>query len=193
MKSRANNVFFTLPNFLTLSRIILVPILLLMILKQKTLEALLILFVAGVTDLLDGFFARLWQQKTRIGALLDPLADKLLMTTCFIALSFPSLSSPNLIPLWLTATVLSRDALIIVGALVVYLATHQSKFPPSILGRTSAFCQVGTILLVLFFNYLQSSTSFINWVYYLTFAFTFLSGIHYIFIGFGMLFHPQRS
>jgi len=163
-----------------------------MILSRKTFEALLIFLLAGMTDILDGFFARLWKQKTKIGAILDPAADKFLMTASYIALSFPALSL-NPIPLWLTATIISRDALIAVGALFIYRMTGQSSFYPSPLGKTSTVCQVGTILLVLFCNYLQISPSYLIWVYFLTLTATLLSGIHYIIIGLGQISHPQRN
>lgn len=193
MHPEKKNNFFTLPNILTLLRIILIPIFLKMILSRKAFEAFLIFLLAGITDFLDGFSARLWHQKTKIGALLDPAADKLLMTTSYVVLSFPTLSSPNTIPLWLTATVISRDLLIAVGTLVIYKISGYKSFNPSVLGKVSTVCQVGTVFFVLFYNYLQISPSYFIWIYCLTLIFTLLSGIHYTIIGFNIFFHPQKS
>ncbi|MFB0564781.1 MAG: CDP-alcohol phosphatidyltransferase family protein [Candidatus Aminicenantaceae bacterium] len=193
MNSEENNNFFTLPNILTLLRILLVPLFLIMILTRKAFEALLIFLLAGLTDILDGFSARLWHQKTKIGAILDPAADKLLMSTSYVILSFPSLSNVNTIPIWLTGTVIGRDVLISIGFFVIYLTKGKTSFSPSILGKGSTVCQVGTVLLVLLSNYFNISPSPLNWLYVLTFVITVMSGIHYSIVGFGLIFLPQRS
>ena len=193
MGSKTNNILFNLPNLVSLLRIGLIPVFLWLILQRKAFLALLVFLFAGTTDLLDGFFARLLNKKTKIGAFLDPAADKLLMTASYIVLSIPSLNSLNLIPLWLTATVIGRDLLIVLGALVVYRMTGHTTFLPSLLGKISTVCQVSTLLLVLFYNYLQISPPYLKWVFHLTLIFTFLSCINYIIIGFGLMSSPQRG
>lgn len=180
MNSKVNNTFFTLPNIITLMRVILIPFFLMMIISRRVLVALIVFSIAGATDALDGQLARLWHQKTKIGALLDPAADKLLMTTAYIVLSLPALNSPNMIPLWLTATVVGRDVVIVSGAFIAYRIKGQKSFPPFFLGKVSLICQVGTVFLVLLFNCLHISPLYLTWIYYLTLTLTFLSGIHYI-------------
>jgi len=193
MNSKTSPHFLNLPNFVTLLRIGLIPLFLLMIFKRKAFLALLIFLLAGMTDLLDGFLARLFKKKTKIGAFLDPAADKLLMTASYIALSIPSLNSLNLIPLWLTATVIGRDLVIVFGALVVNRMTGHTTFLPTILGKINTVCQVSTLFLVLLHNYLQVSPLYLKWVFCLTFVLAFLSGINYIIIGFNLLSSPQRG
>lgn len=193
MNSKVNNTFFTLPNIITLMRIILIPFFLIMIISGRVFEALLVFSIAGATDALDGQLARLWHQKTKIGALLDPAADKLLVTTAYIALSLPALNSPNVIPLWLTATIIGRDVLIVSGASIAYIVKGQKSFPPFFLGKVSLVCQVGTIFLVLLLNCLHISPLYLTWVYYLTLIFTFLSGIHYTAFYVNLHLRPQKN
>lgn len=181
------NTLWTTPNILSVLRILLVPVFLIMILQHKAFHALTVFLVAGATDLLDGLAARIWHQKTQIGAVLDPVADKLLLTTGFVVLTIPSLGSPNVIPLWLTAIVVSRDVGILTSAFILFKRTNQKAFYPSFLGKTSTFFQVGVVLLVLFFNFLESSPSFILWTYYVTFLATVISGIHYTSVGLRLL------
>jgi len=183
--SKAN--FLTVPNLLTCLRILLVPIFLTMMLHHKSIQALIIFLIAGSTDLLDGLTARLWNQKTKLGAFLDPTADKLLATTAFITLTFPSLSSPNNIPLWLTATAVGRDIIIGSGVLILYFLIDFKQIKPTLLGKATVFCQLSVILLVLIFNYTQTSPLILEQLFYLTLALTLISGIQYIFIGFRLL------
>jgi cardiolipin synthase len=182
----------TLPNILSISRILLVPVFLMMIIRGKPFGALFVFLLASSTDLFDGLIARQFHQKTKIGAILDPAADKLLATPSFIVLSLPSLNLLNTIPLWLTFSVISRDILISGGALVAFKLKGQKKFDPSILGKASTVFQFSVIFFVLFFNCLQRSPSYLSWLYYATVFFTVLSGIHYIMIGFKMILPPKQ-
>ncbi len=151
--------FFNIPNILTLSRIVLIPF----------------------------FVMMMVQKKTCLGTLFDPAADKLMITTCFILLSLPKLSHPNCIPFWLTVVVIGRDVVIALGTLVVLLAKRLSKIGPTLSGKISTICQVLTVWTVVFLNYRQTSPAALEWLYYLTLAATCLSGIQYVFIGFRML------
>jgi len=192
MKAKKNRLFI-LPNVISLLRILLIPIFIVMMLHRKTLEAFAVFLLAGLTDLLDGFTARLWHLKTRIGALLDPAADKLLMTASFIILTLPSINSPHIIPLWLTIVVISRDLVIVSSAFVLYKLRGQKTFRPSILGKASTVCQVMVVLLVLFFNSFQISSPYLSLLYLLTLVLTLLSGFHYSYIGIRMISLPKRS
>ncbi len=193
MKRKEKNNVFNFPNTLSLLRILLIPIFLILIVNRKTLEAFVVFLVAGFTDVLDGFTARIWNQKTKIGALLDPAADKLLMTASFIVLSLPDLNSPNVIPLWLTLVVISRDLFIVSFAFAAYKLQGQKKFPPSILGKTCTVLQCAVAILVLFFNSVQMSTPYLNWLFLLTLVFTLLSGVHYSFIGYKIMTTSKQS
>ena len=179
-----DSILLTAPNILTILRILLVPVFLTMMLQQKAFLALAVFLVAGATDILDGFAARIWHQKTKIGAVLDPAADKLLLTTSFILLTIPSLSSPHVIPLWLTLVVVGRDIVIVTGALILFKLISHKTFYPSLLGKTSTFCQVLVVLLVLLFNAFEVTAVSLMWAYYVTLIATAASGIHYVLVGF---------
>ncbi len=172
-----------LPNLLTLSRIILIPFFVAMIIQRKAFVALLIVIAAGVTDVLDGFAARATHQRTEAGAFLDPAADKLLMTACFIMLTLPKLSAPNAIPFWLTVVVIGRDVVIASGALTLLALKRIRRMSVTILGKSSTVCQVVTVWAVVFFNYLQRAPAVMRWLYLVTLGFTCLSGIQYALIG----------
>lgn len=184
---------FTIPNLLSLFRILLVPIFLWSLLNHRSFLALIIFFIAGLTDLLDGLAARVWHQRSKLGVVLDPAGDKLLMATSFIALTVPSLGHPNTLPLWLTATVIFRDLLISGGALYGYLAWRQKAYFPTLLGKISTGCQVGMIYLVLFFNNRSTVPGIMPWIYGITLFWTLASGIHYFIEGLRILREKRRS
>ena len=191
MINEESNRLLTLPNILSISRILLIPVFLMMIARGKAFGALFIFLLAGSTDLFDGLIARQFHQKTKIGALLDPAADKLLATPSFIVLSLPSLNLLNTIPMWLTISIISRDVLISAGALVAFKLRGQKRFTPSIFGKASTVCQFSVIFFVLFFNYVQISPPYLSWLYFATLFFTLVSGIHYVMIGFKIIFPPK--
>ncbi len=175
--------FGTLPNYLTLLRIILVPVFVLFLLQQKVTGAFLIFLLAGLTDVLDGLIARTWHQKSVAGLWLDPLADKLLIFTSFFLLSFSEYAFPNKIPWVVFWTVLGRDALIVIGALLLIILKKKHDFPPTLIGKTSTVCQVLTATAVLFLNFLKVKSGLLSWLYDLTILATIISGLQYIWLG----------
>jgi cardiolipin synthase len=202
---KTRDTFFTVPNLLTLGRIAFVPVFLLMVLEKRAFGALLVFSLAGLTDVLDGFAARAWHQRTKIGTLIDPLADKVLLSTAFILLTFKNLNSPHAIPLWLTVTVLSRDFIILAGGLVVYLIRGQQEFRPSLFGKISTVLQVGTVFWVLLANYIRVSPlvlppllftlispTALDVIYGATLAFTVISGAQYILRGIRITFFSSK-
>jgi len=191
MKEEKRETVWTVANFFSLLRILLIPLFLYMLIHQEVLQALVVFSVASSTDLLDGMAARVWNQKTRIGGLLDPAADKLLMAASIIVLSIKSVSQPNAIPLWLTVIIISRDLAIAASALVLYKRIGQKRFPPSAWGKASTVCQMGIVFLVLLFNVLQTAPSFMTWLYVLTLFFTFVSGVQYGRWGYRLLSHSK--
>ena len=191
MKEQTEERFWTIPNFFSMLRICLIPLFLYMMLQSHILEALVVFLIASTTDILDGMAARICDQKTKIGGLLDPAADKLLMTTAIIILSFPSVSQPNTIPVWLTIAIIGRDITIVFAAFLMYKLRGHTKFPPSLLGKTSTVCQMGIILCVLLLNVLDRAPGFLAWLYILTFALTIISGIGYGLRGYRSLSQPK--
>ncbi|UCE39994.1 MAG: CDP-alcohol phosphatidyltransferase family protein [Candidatus Aminicenantes bacterium] len=179
MKKQKEDRFWTVPNFFSMLRIFLIPFFLYMMLQNKILQALIIFLIASATDILDGMTARIWNQKTKIGGLLDPAADKLLMMAAIIILSIPSVSQPNTIPLWLVVAIIGRDIAIVSAAFVMYKWRRHTKFPPSLIGKTSTVCQMGVILCVLLLNVLDRIPAYLSWLYFITFALTILSGFGY--------------
>jgi len=137
-----------LANWMTIVRILLVPVLVICLVYNRALLALGTFIVAGVTDMMDGYIARSRGTKTRLGAFLDPLADKLLLTASFITLTY---KFPKILPFWVTAIVLSRDILLVVVVMLVMLTGGQFNPMPTGLGKTSTVVQmltVGVALLV---------------------------------------------
>src|SRR2546422_4026512 len=131
-----------LANWLTIVRILLVPILVTLLVYNHPGWALLAFVVAGVTDTMDGYIARTRGTKTRLGAFLDPLADKLLLVAAFVTLTY---KFPRVLPFWLTALVLSRDLLLIVVAVLVMLTGGHLQPAPTLLGKTSTVVQMVTV------------------------------------------------
>jgi cardiolipin synthase len=169
-------------NQLTILRMVFIPIFIILVVYSQLGWALFIFILAGVTDGLDGLIARLLKQKTSLGAYLDPIADKLLLTSSFVVLSIKGLGLPNLVPLWLTILVISRDIILIASALIIIISTGHRSFPPSIYGKTTTFFQILTVLLILFLNYKFVSTN-LNALYAITGTITVFSGLHYVYHG----------
>ncbi len=166
------------PNLLTLLRLVFIPFVVIAILGGHYRWALSIFVVAGLSDGLDGLLARLLRQKTLLGQYLDPIADKLLLSTLFLVLSLM-----HKIPWYVTVLVFSRDICIVVTCAIVYATSNFGDFRPSVFGKVNTICQVAAIFFVLLAQLVAGP-----WVYYArrvslwaTFAFTLISGIHYAF------------
>ena len=184
---------FTLPNFLTVIRMVLIPVFVIFLYYQRFYLALAVFVTAGVTDGLDGMLARRFNQKSQLGTILDPIADKLLLVTSFITLSLPSIISKNAlppphesfhlpVPFWVTTAVISRDIFIIVGAAAINIVTGFRHFRPSWLGKANTVVQIGAIILILLATHIPLIRGYLLPTVYMTvFAFALLSGVHYIF------------
>jgi cardiolipin synthase (CMP-forming) len=171
----------TLANLLTILRLLLVPVFVIAIYYQEFIWALGLFFGAAITDGLDGFFARAFNQKTQLGTILDPMADKLLLVTAFIVLSSHGMTKTAPIPFWVTVAAISRDIFIVLGALAINVSTGFSQFRPSALGKLNTFVQIVTIAIFLAANAFALDTRFITITCLATFLMALLSGIHYIF------------
>jgi cardiolipin synthase len=170
-----------LPNFLSFIRLTLVPLFIIALSRGDFLTALVLYAVAGITDALDGLIARRWKLQTPLGAFLDPMADKILMTASFISLSLRLPNQTHMLPLWLTILVISRDVLLVLVALSLNLVYGIRKFPPSFWGKGNTVFQVATILLVLWANLQNFVAPALPYAFGGTLCFTVLSGFHYIY------------
>jgi cardiolipin synthase len=133
------------PNFLTLLRLVAIPVFLILIGDRRYAEALAVFVAAGITDALDGAIARLTNTKTELGAYLDPAADKLLLLSAFI-----SLALLGEVPQWLTVVVLSRDVVVVLGYFLLFTMTQETmEIRPTIAGKLSTFFQLASVTLVL--------------------------------------------
>jgi len=167
-----------LPNLLTLTRVLLIPLFVILIINKYFDWALLTFAVAGITDGLDGLIARLTHQRTELGAYLDPIADKLLLSAAFI-----SLAIIEMIPSWLVVIVITRDVIILVGMLVMILTSYRPEINPSFLSKTTTTFQIVAILFVLLAWYLPTLKQLSTIAIYGTAIITVLSGSQYIYIG----------
>jgi cardiolipin synthase len=157
-----------------------VPVFILLIVYKYTGLALAVFFLAGITDMLDGLIARRFGQRTHLGTLLDPLADKLLLVSAFTILSVDSLNLVVRIPLWLTITVISRDLLLVVSVLIIYITAGRRIFLPTILGKWTTAFQLLLVICILLSNYLGTAIQGLDVLIYLTLALTVSSGLHYM-------------
>jgi cardiolipin synthase (CMP-forming) len=134
---------FTVPNQITLLRLGFIPIFLILIAYQRYQWALLVLVVAGLSDAVDGLLARKLNQHSSLGAYLDPIADKLLLSSSFIILAYKTR-----IAWWTAIIVLSRDILMLTVAIVIILISGYRPFPPSILGKLTTFFEIVLVFTV---------------------------------------------
>jgi cardiolipin synthase len=170
----------TVANQLTLLRMLLIPAFVILVIYERAGWALFVFVVAGVTDGLDGLIARMTNQRTTVGAWLDPMADKLLLVTTFIVLSLPGIGLVNRIPPWLTILVISRDVVIVVTVAVVSLAVGPRTFSPSWLGKVATATYIATCVIVMWFNYAGVRSVLVDVSIYGSLAVTLASGFHYI-------------
>jgi cardiolipin synthase (CMP-forming) len=173
-------LLWTYANQLTLLRMVFVPCFVILLIYGHPKLATLLFFCAGLTDGLDGLVARKLQQKTVLGSFLDPMADKLLLSTAFITLTLKSIPLAVHIPIWLTILAISRDLLIALSVLVIHLKTQHTKFPPSILGKLTTAVQLLTVGVCLLANFeTKWMSAAFPFVVYATLIFTLASGLHY--------------
>ncbi len=171
---------FTIPNLLSLLRMGLIPLFIISVLDGRPKEAVLIFLVAGLTDALDGLIARFWSQQTVLGAYLDPMADKLLLVSAYATLAVPGVYPGVPIPVWVTVLVITRDVLIVVISLILYLAIGISKFRPTMISKLTTTVQVGAIVLVLLSGLVDGLDTVTRGAVILVAVFTVLSGLNYM-------------
>ncbi len=168
---------FTAPNQLTLLRMVFLPFIIINLLSGRHAWALILFVLAGLSDGLDGLLARTLKQQTVLGQYLDPIADKLLLSTMFLVLSIL-----HKIPWKFTVLVFSRDITILCASAVLYAIAGLRDFRPSIFGKANTFAQVAAVFFVLLLDVDHARWVAITRLTFLraTFAFTIISGLHYI-------------
>ena len=165
-----------LPNLITILRILLVPAFIILLLYGRHPWALAVFALAELTDSLDGLIARTSNQRTELGTYLDPIADKLLLTAAFVTLSFL-----HAIPVWSAIVVVSRDLILIFGAIILHMTQTELDITPSWLGKSTTVLQLIYILVVLFLMVFRSETVILFPLLIFTIVLTIISGLHYIY------------
>ncbi len=175
-----------LPNWLTTLRILLIPVFVTLLVYRRAGAALVVFCLASLTDLLDGYVARVQGRQTRLGAFLDPVADKLLLTSGFVTLTWL-----KVLPFWITAVVVSRDVVLSIGVLVIHVAGGTVHPSPTWVGKMSTVFQMALVLAAMASAYFQLVPPFVTkllaWV---TAGFTITSGLQYIVMGLKQLETP---
>lgn len=171
---------FTIANQLTLLRLLLIPVFVLLVVYGYAGWALVVFIVAGVTDALDGLIARLSNQRTTLGAWLDPAADKLLLLAAFVVLTLPNIGLVNRLPIWLTVTAISRDVGIVLTVAIVNLAIGPRTFKPSSLGKFATAFFIVTCVIVLLFNYLGYPSPIVDFFIWSALVITVISALDYV-------------
>lgn len=173
------NRILTPSNQITLLRLLFVPVFAILVLGRHYRAALAVLTAAALSDVLDGTVARLLNQESPLGVALDPIADKILMTTGYIALALR-----GALPWWLTIIVLSRDVAIVMAALVISLVAGYRPFHPSLLGKASTAAQMATLFAAVC---RRAGVTFVTKdvlivFIYLAASLTLASAVHYVFL-----------
>jgi len=177
----------TLPNVITLLRILLTPLLVWLLLDHRMKQALLVFLIAGFSDGLDGLIARVFHQKSKLGAYLDPLADKLLLVSSFILLGHM-----KKIPYWLVIITVSRDAIIVLGIVTLMLHQLRVEIKPLVLSKLNTLLQLLTIFVVLGSVYFAPPAWGLMLLFTITALLSIASGLHYILRGI-RLWEAQRG
>jgi len=164
-----------LPNYITLVRIVLIPFFINLMIYGYYQAALAVFAAACVTDALDGLIARVTNSITELGALLDPIADKLLILSAFVTLVLL-----GMLPVWLVIIVVSRDVILILGSMVIYFLGHDLKARPSIIGKATTVWQLLVVMLSLFLMTFDGETAWMQALYWITAVFTLVSGVQYV-------------
>ncbi|MDQ6950473.1 MAG: CDP-alcohol phosphatidyltransferase family protein [Mariprofundales bacterium] len=167
--------WLSIPNILTLTRIVLTPVMVFALLRHQAQLALVLLLVAGLTDMLDGAIARFFNQRTVVGAYLDPMADKIMLIGGMVALYLL-----GEVPLFLFLAVLFRDVVIVLGAIFYELVTHNLKMEPSLVSKATTAMQIVCLVVLTMHQAWPIPTLFTGVAIWLAFVLTVVSGLHYL-------------
>lgn len=187
----------TTANKITILRILLVPFFVVEVLyyvntgnELHRMLALVSFAVASICDGVDGYIARRYNQKSELGAILDPLADKLLLVSGVVVLSFDHGTQLDRIPLWLTGTIIGRDVVLLLGLIVIYMTVGKVAVRPRIVGKIATVLQMASVLWIL----LKWESRALSYVVLGAAIFTGISGLWYVFDGMKQLgSHPASN
>ena len=168
-----------IPNSLTILRILLIPVFVGFMTYRQYGYALAALLCAGLTDALDGLVARMTNQQTKLGEILDPLADKLLLTSAFLTLSIL-----HLVPSWVVILVVSRDLILMLGTVVAHVTNIAIDITPTIWGKGTTLCQLAYVVLVIAMIWRGMKIGALFPLLLVMVAFTLGSGLHYLYRGY---------
>jgi len=177
---------------------VLIPVFVSLLFYQRFILALCVFILAGVTDGLDGLLARRFDQRSQLGTILDPIADKLMLVTSFVVLSMRSVFPQPLpahlpVPFWVTVAVISRDVFILVGAAAINIVTGFRGFRPSLLGKINTTVQIAAIAAIIFAASVPFGTGYyLPTIYTTVFVCAVLSGAHYVFFVSKLLNEDRR-
>lgn len=165
-----------IPNIITIFRLLLIPPVAWAILNEEYKLALILFFIAGFSDGLDGFLARVFHWQSKLGSFLDPLADKFLTIICFYLLAWK-----GLIPWWLFVVILLRDVIILGGAAAYHLVTHALEMHPTMMSKINTALQIIVILAILYsYGISPLSDDLLQVLIMLLFITSVLSGLLYV-------------
>jgi cardiolipin synthase (CMP-forming) len=177
-----------IPNMLTLGRFVLVPVFIAFLLRHLYWHALVVFAIASVSDALDGFIARRFDQRTPLGSYLDPIADKLLHASAYITLALL-----GLIPKWITLLVIGRDVILVLGVAIITLTRKHYAVLPSIFGKGSTLLQMLYVVVTLLDPQQHSLAAMHPILLWATATVTTFSGLHYIFNGMASMRKPSSA
>lgn len=165
-------------NMITILRMMLIPVFIMTVMYHKLNLAFVIFVIAAATDGLDGYIARVRKERTQLGRILDPVADKMLIISAFVSFSLVSgLPGYLKMPVYVPIIIISRDVFILLGAVVIYLLTQNLEIKPSILGKITTFFQMLTVISLLL-RFVYSC-----WIWNAAVVLTVISGLDYLRIG----------
>lgn len=179
---RRPKLTINIPNILTVLRILITPLFVILLIRDLHGYALLLFVLAGISDGLDGLIARMFNQRSDLGAVLDPIADKLLLTAAYL-----SLGILKDIPGWLVVVVISRDVVIVTGIAVLTFSGIHFDIRPTLISKWTTVVQVLTVAVTLLDLQFQCAASVWRLLCWATAGMTVTSGLHYTYIGLHIL------
>jgi cardiolipin synthase (CMP-forming) len=178
VKLKYPRLTINVPNFITVIRILLTPLFVIFLQRDMFQMAILVFTIAGVSDGLDGFIARVFNQRTELGAYLDPIADKFLLIASFVTLGIQ-----QHIPGWLAVIVISRDIVIVMGIAVLNIMDVKIRIHPTLISKVTTFVQLFTVFLTLLYPETPSEPMTKYVMFWVTAVLTTISGLHYMMLG----------
>ncbi|MCI0468598.1 MAG: CDP-alcohol phosphatidyltransferase family protein [Nitrospirae bacterium] len=168
----------SLPNVITLIRIIIIPLFVAALIYRRFDYGLYLFLGAAISDGLDGLLARATNQRTEIGSVLDPLADKFLLITAFILFAYYSW-----IPTWLVIAILSRDAVVVIGWFLLFLQGSGAKTEPLLTGKIAIVSEFALISFIILSINFESFPKTADWMFLVVAALAIISGLQYVLRG----------